>query len=233
MLKVLKSNKYIYQIAYITLITSIVANMGVSVFYFTYVVKNVEAMGLTAAVQLLMVPIMFIFPPLLKKFAIRDVILAGIIIQCIGCVIYWFAGANLMIIILASIFVGIGAVPLSMLAGLMIIDCAEYNEWKGMHRLEATLSVIPNLTSNLGSAFGAFLLGVFLNGAGYISTVEGVTVDQPASAILMLRLLVSFIPLALYILSAITAKFYNLDKLMPQIRKENGEKHASILNTAE
>ena len=121
-----------------------------------------------------------------------------------------------------------------MLSGLMIIDCADYNEWKGQPRMEATLGVIPGLAQKLASAFGAFLLGVFLSIGGYISgTADGALVEQPDSAILMLRLLQSFIPLAFYLVAAFVTRFYKLDKLMPQIRRENAERRAMMEQKAE
>ena len=70
---------------------------------------------------------------------------------------------------------------------LMVYDCADFNEWEGRPRMEATLGVIPGLGQKLGSAVGAFLMGVLLNMAGYISTTGDAVVAQPDSAITMIR----------------------------------------------
>ena len=50
---VLKTNKYILIIALMTFVFNFVCNMGVSVYYFTYVVGNVGLMGVLAAAQVI------------------------------------------------------------------------------------------------------------------------------------------------------------------------------------
>ena len=230
-LHVLKNNKHIYAIAFVMFVYQMVANMGVSTYYYTYVVGDVGLMGLASVTQFLMVPVMFLFPPLLKKFKLSNVISFGFVLCCIGHVINWFANANFALLLLGGVFTGIGVVPISMMMGLLIIDCADYNEWKGMHRMEATLSALPNLTGNIGMAFGSFMVGIFLEMAGFISTTEGV-IAQPDSVILMLRLLISFIPLVFYVVAIIVMKNYKLENQMPQIRKENEERRAARIASA-
>ena len=107
---------------------------------------------------------------------------------------------------------------------LMVYDCADFNEWEGRPRMEATLGVIPGLGQKLGSAVGAFLMGVLLNMAGYISTTGDAVVAQPDSAITMIRALMSFVPAILYVLAAISCLCYKLDKIKPQMRKEINER---------
>ena len=139
---------------------------------------------------------------------------------CIGCVINWFAYDNFPVLLIGGFFTGIGMVPVAMMNGLLVIECADYNEWKGLPRLEGTLGVIPGLATQVGSAFGAFLLGIFLQMGKFTTSIDSMNIQQPDSAILMLRLLMSFIPLGLYAIAAIACKFYTLDKKMPQIREE-------------
>lgn len=231
-LHVLKNNKHIYAVALVMLIYQLVGNMGISTYYYTYVVGDVSLMGLVSVTQFLIVPVMFLFPPLLKKFKLSNVISAGFALCCVGCAINWFAKDNLLLLILGGSFTGVGVVPISMMMGLLIIDCADYNEWKGMHRMEATLSALPNLTGNIGMAFGSFLVGILLQLAGFISTTEGV-IEQPASVIVMMRLLISFIPLALYVVAILIMKSYKLENQMPQIRKEIAERRAEAGVTVE
>jgi probable glucitol transport protein GutA len=225
-IRMLKGNKHIYSVAFMMLAFNIAANMGVGVYYYTYIVKNVALMSIASMVSVVMIPVMLIFPPLLKKVTVKDTIFVGFLICAISGIFNWIANDNFVLLLIGQTFWGLGAVPVSMLTGLLIIDCADFNEWKGEHRMEATLGVVPNLTANFGGAIGAFLLGFFLNIGGFISTTEGVEVQQPDSAILMIRLLMSAVPFVLMILAAISVRSYKLDKLLPQIRKENAERRA-------
>lgn len=214
---VLKSNPYIYIIALSTLIFNFVTNMGVNVYYFTQIVGNVGLMGALSAVQILALPMMFVLPQILKKTTVAKVISAGIIITIIGYVMNFFAGANFPILAVAAVLTGAGTVPISMLIGLLIIDCADYNEYIGRQRLEGSLSAVKGFASKLGAGIGAGLLGIMIGIAGY----DGTLTVQPDSAINMIRLLYSLIPAGLYLVVFLCFRLYKLDKLMPEIRKTN------------
>lgn len=210
---VLKNNKYILLIALMNVIFSFVANMGVAVYYFTYIVKNVGLMGVIGMTQIIIIPLAFTFPKLIAKYTTGKIITIGFVISAFGFLINFFAGTNLPMLIVGSI-----------LSGLLIIDCAEFNEWKGLPRLEGTISSIFGFTGKVGSAIGAASVGFLLEVANYTGTVA----TMPNEAFSMIRSLYSLIPMALYLLTAIVMNFYRLDKLMPQIRQENEEKRSSV-----
>ncbi|GHU59658.1 hypothetical protein FACS189444_5340 [Spirochaetia bacterium] len=216
---VLKTNPYIYIIALVSFMFNFVTNMGVDVYYFTYVVKDISLLGILSLTQVVIVPIVFTFPPIIKKYSVPRLMTAGIAAMCIGYIIAFIAYDNFPLLVCARLFIGIGAVPFSMLVPLLIIDCAEFNEWKKRPRLEGTLSNLNGFTTKVGSAFGAGILGILLTASGYTGSVE----TNPASAVNMIRMLYSLIPMALYILVVIALRFYKLDKLMPDIRKANEE----------
>ena len=46
-----------------------------------------------------------------------------------------------------GILTGAGTVPASMLVGLVLIECGDYNEWKGIHRMDGTMGSINGLAS--------------------------------------------------------------------------------------
>jgi Na+/melibiose symporter-like transporter len=128
---------------------------------------------------------------------------------------------------IANILRGIGNVPINMLLPLLIIDNAEYNEFNGNRRLEGTMSALTGFTAKVGSSLGVFMVGVFMSASGY----NGEAAQVGDSAILMIRLLFSLIPVAFYIVLAFVMFFYNLDKKMPDIRKRNSEMRAEASAT--
>ena len=220
LMAVLKNNRNIYTIALMLFVFNFVANMGVGVYYFTYIVKNVGLMGPLALTQVVILPLVFLFPMIIRKFSTTKLIFAGLLIMSLGSLVNFFAMGNFILLILGGILTGAGAVPVSMLSALMIIDCADYNEWQGRPRAEGTLGSVTGFTSKIGAAIGSGVMGILLSISGYTGNVA----TQPESADLMIRLLFSIIPLVLYLLVALTLKFYKLDKLMPQIRKDNEER---------
>jgi Na+/melibiose symporter-like transporter len=136
-----------------------------------------------------------------------------------GYFVNFLAKDNFPLLVVGSLCTGLGSVPISMLTGLLIIDCAEFNEWKKRPRMEGTLSSLNGFSSKAGSAIGAGVLGLLLTASGYTGSAE----TMPAAALTMIRLLYSLVPMGLYVLVIIALQFYKLDKLMPQIRKENEE----------
>lgn len=225
----LKTNPYIYIVAMMMFMFNFVVNMGVMQYYFTYIAKNLALMGLVSLTTVVVLPTLLVFPVLIKRFSTTKLIRCGLIITCVGYTINFFALDNPILLIAGVLVTGLGTVPISMLNPLMIIDCAEYNEWKNRPRMEGSLNSLTAFAIQLGSAFGTGLMGLLLTMSGYTGSIA----TMPSSAMMMIRLLYSLIPMGLYILVAFTLNFYKLDKLMPQIRKENEEKRASVLNVEE
>ena len=220
---VLKNNKYIYAISFAGMIMNFYTNMGVGVYYFKEIVGNVGLLGALAAVQMVGLPMMFILPQVLKRTTVIRVIRVGIVVTIIGYVLNFFAGANFPILAVCAVLQGVGTVPISMLSGLIIIDCAEFNEYKGLHRLEGSLSAVNGFATKIGAGLGAGMLGILLGAAGY----DGMAAAQTDSALLMIRLLFSLIPAALYFCVYLALHMYKLDKLMPEIRRVNEERRAN------
>ena len=220
--KVLSQNPYIYIVALILFVCNLVTNMGVNVYYFTYVAHNLGMLGLVSAVQLLAIPLMLVVPAILKKISISKLIFIGCLISAVGYGINFFAGDNMALLGVGAILYGIGGTPISMMINLMVIECADYNEWKGIQRMEGTLGCVTGFATKVGSAAGAGILGLLLSASGYIGDVNLI----PDSAVLMIRNLFSTVPAVLWLLVAASLLLYRLDKKLPQIRKENDERRA-------
>lgn len=219
----LKTNKFILIITLMTFVFNFVCNMGVNTYYFTYIVGNVSLMGVTAAAQIISLPLAFIFPKLISKFSTVNLMFAGFLISAVGYLLNAFAGANIALLAVAAILTGAGTIPASMLVGLIIIECADYNEWSGHPRMEGTMGSLNNLGSKVGAALGTAALGFLLSATGY--TGDAATI--PEGALTMIRLLWGVVPMVLYILTAFSLKFYKLNKLMPQIKEENEARRAA------
>ncbi len=220
---VLKTDKYILLITVMSFIFNFVCNMGVNVYYFTYVVGNVGLMGVTYLAQMVAIPLAFIFPKLISKFSTIKLMFVGFMVSAVGYLINFFAGSNMILLMIGAVFSGAGTIPASMLIPLVIIECADFNEWKGIPRMEGTMSSFNSFGSKVGAALGTGALGVILSLVGYTGEAE----SMPGGAITMIRLLYSLIPMVLYALTAFSLKLYKLDKLMPQIKVDNEARRAA------
>ena len=220
--QVFTSNPYIWIIALTNLVASFVTNMGANTYYFKYVVGDLSMLSIINAVQLLGIPLMIAVPAILKKISVAKLIFIGCAMGAVGYGINYIAIDNTLLLSIASVFIGLAGVPISMLMNLMIIECADYNEWKGNRRMEGTLSSVTSVTAKVGTAAGAGVLGVLLSATGYVGDAALI----PDSAMTAIRYAYSIIPAVLWILAAVSLVFYKkLDSILPGIHKELDARH--------
>jgi Na+/melibiose symporter-like transporter len=223
-LKMLISNRYIWVVAAMFGFFSLVNGMNAGSYYFRYIVGDLSLMGVIQGIGMILLIGMFIMPQLTKRFSAPAIISGGVIISMFGYTLLYFADGNIALLAAGTILIGTATFPLSYLQILIIMDLCTFNEWKGMPRMEATVSLGAGLFSKIGGAVGAGLLGVLLGAAGY----DGTLTAQPDSAFAMIRLLYSLIPgagmLLILFFAGMLRKFSGK---IPQLAKEVEERKAT------
>lgn len=231
-LQVFTKNKYVWAYAGMIVIFNIILNLSAQTYYFTYIVGSTDAMGLLSIMSIMLLPVMLFMPLLMKKFSVSQIIIGGSILAIAGYAINFFAGTNTGILTGAAVLMACMQLPLSYLCIVPLMNLFNYNEYKGLPRLEGTTNQLAHgVSSQLGQGLGGFLLGAFLDLSGFIATTDGSAVAQPESAITMIRCLYSVVPVILLVLLIICAAYLGkLDKQMPEIEKVIAEKHAANMN---
>ena len=225
MFEVLKSNRYVWILALSGFALNFVTSLGVQTYYFKYIVGDLSVMSFMAFSQVIALPFLLIFPSFVKKYSAKILVMLGFIVSAGAALLNFFAYDNVPLLILAAIIIGIGSMPTSSMQSILTIECADYNEWKGMRRLEGTIGSVRGFAGKIGSGLGAGATGILLGMSGYISQ-EGAV--QPGSALMMVRMLYSLVPMGLYLLVALSMKFYDLDKKLPQIRRDIEVKRGNV-----
>lgn len=233
-LKMLVNNKYIWWFALMVGFNNFAGSLGAGSFYFTYIVGSIGMQSVVSAISIVMLPMLFIFPKLMKKYSVTGLITVGMVLSIVGYIINFFAGANMIMLVIATSLTAVAALPLSYLQIIIIMNLATYNEWKGMPRLESSTGVMGGFVSKVFGGIGAGLGGIWLGAAGFISTTDTAQViTQPASAINMIRLEYSLIPAALMAASLVCCIFLSrLDKSMPKIQADLAERKAAMPDPA-
>ncbi len=216
-LAVLKSNRYIWLLAIVSMIPQTISGMGANTYYFNIVVGDITKLSALSVIGLVSTLFILFFPAMMKKRTAMDLIGIFSVIGVVGYVIVFFAGSNMVVLAIAFLLSGLAVLPTSYMRSPIIMDVAEYNERHGRPRMEATLAAATNFTVKIGQALGAFLLGIILSMGGY----DGALAVQPDSAVMSIRVLNSFIPAALMLLSFVCAVAYRpLDAFL---KKERGK----------
>lgn len=214
----IKGNRFILILALMNLIFNFVTNMGTQVYFYQWIVGDVGLMSVAALAQIVAIPLAFVFPALLKRTTVVRLMFIGFLVSATGYLINFFAAGNVGLLAFAAILTGAGTIPGTMLVSLAVLECAEYNEWKGRSRMEGTMSSVLSLAMKIGSAIGSASLGILLTVVGY----DGSLAAQSSGTLMGIRLLFSIVPMALFILVAVSLMgYFKLDKQMAQIRQEN------------
>ena len=209
----LKTNKYIYPIAVVNLVVGISSNMSVGSYYFLYIVKNVEISGALSMIGMLAMLSMAFYPMLLKKISTKQLIQGGLLLTLVSGAVSWFAMDRIPLLGLATFIAGCANLPSSYMAGILIIDCADYNEWKGNARMEGTLSSVTGFSNKVGAALGTFVMGIMLTASGFDGNLE----IQTTAANTMIRFIYAWIPAIFAMIGFAGMSFYKLDKQKAQI----------------
>ena len=215
----IRKNGYAWLYLLIMFFFQTIQSIAALSYYFKYIVGDVGASGLLSIMSFVLLPTMFLFPVLMKKLSASQIIALGAVFSCMGYIVNFFAGASMTILIIGGIITAFAMLPVSYLGNMVQMDLCTYNQYLGLPRMDASIGALFNgFGTQLGQGFGGWLLGFALTAAGYIASEGDTIVAQPDSAITMIRLLYSLIPMVLMVLLAVTAFILSrLNKKMPEI----------------
>lgn len=224
--KVLKTNRDFVYYSITGLLQNIVSNLGCTVYYFTWIIGNVALMGVTAVFSVLGLPLAFFMPLMRRKLGMKKMSTYGFVIAIVGYVMMFFAKDNLMMVIVASLLTSLAVVPFTMMTGMFIVDCADYNEMVSIPRMEASLGAISGFATKVGSALGGLVMGAVLSVAGYVGTAA----SQTPAALMAIRLGSSLVPAVFFVVMIVLMNHFDLDEKLKDWR---AAKAAAQTETAE
>jgi len=108
-----------------------------------------------------------------------------------------------------AVMAGLGVSTAYLIPWSMLPDVIELDEWETGQRREGVFYSFMVLLQKLALALGLFLVGQVLQWSGFMTTAAGQTApEQPASALLAIRLLVGPIPAIVLVIGLVLAYFY-------------------------
>lgn len=191
-------------------------NAAPAQYYFTYIVGDLSKQSVVSLISVLAIVSLVVTVPLANKFGKKKVLVGAFIISTAGCLMRFFAGDNMLILMVSGFISSIVTYPFSALSALMLIDSMDYSEWKNRKRVEGAVFAGSSLGSTIGTGVGSSLCGLVLNAFGFDGTAQ----IQSAKALLGIRVTYSIVPVILLLVVIIALVFYDLDDRMPQIHKD-------------
>ena len=230
--ELLRRNKYVWLYGLIMLCYNIITNLAVGAYYFKWIVGNIGMQGLLSVVSFVLVPVMLVFPVIMKKMgSMGKMIFTFSIIGVAGYGIAFFSGSWLPGVFGGYVLGQIATLPIAYYGVLFIMNICTYNEMLGMPRMDGSSAIPGNFAAKLGGALGAWITGVLLSLAGYISA-EGVT-EQPAGALMMIRIDFAIVPAILVLIIGLCClAFSKLEKQAAEFEAEKKAKETPLTEYA-
>jgi len=215
---VLKANKFLRVVAVLSFVSTAASSLGASQFFFEWIMGDVGSMWIMGVMGFAAMPMVIFFPKILKKFTKGQLVIFGSIQNVVAGLIMFTAGLNITmpVIIISGLFSAFAALPIIILADLILLDVGTYNAYKSGKRMDGTLGSIRNFLGLVGGAVAPGLLGIMLGLSGY----DGNLYVQPDSAIFMIRAAMGLFPAIMFaIVAVVFILFYKLDKQLPEINE--------------
>lgn len=222
-------NKYAWCYAGVMLFYNVTTSLGITSFYFKYVVGNTAVQGVLSVFPIILLPLMLFMPQLLKRWSTPQLFMGGSVIAVAGYLVSFLAKDSLPLLMVGAVLSALAAFPIAYLGNLIIMDLCTYNEYNGMSRMDSSTTVLSNnLASQIGQGIGGALTGAILSASGYIAAEGDAIVTQPGSAIMAIRILYAIVPLVLMIGIAVCSHFLSkLNHEMPEIEKTLADRRAT------
>lgn len=224
-LHALSKNKYIFIISSAALFANLAINVvaAVQTYYFTYIMGDLALMSVVGMLGILTPFILILFPVALQKIGGMNFVKLGLVVAAVGNLIKYFAGTNLTLIMIGSLFSNLGSSLVLLVGSIFVIQCMDYGEWKTGIRVEGMVNSVFGFASKVGVGLASGLVGLVMGLSGYV----GGAATQTSSAVSAIVNLYSLIPAIICILMIVVLQFYNLEKMEGQIRTDLEERKNS------
>ncbi len=182
-------------------------NLSVA-YYFKYYIGNESGVQLFNVIGTIALIVVIPFSkPLAKRFGKRNVFLASSILSGIFFMLLYLPGVgDIKLIYLFNILAKMAYAPAVPLIWTMLADTADYSEWKTGRRSTGLVFSAATFAQKAGWGIGGALAGWLLAIFKFVPNVE-----QTASAIVGMKLMISVFPGILYMSCAILLFFYSID----------------------
>jgi glycoside/pentoside/hexuronide:cation symporter, GPH family len=193
-------------------------------YYFKYYIgqeQSVQLFNVTGAVALILgIPFS---KPLAKRFGKRNVFMASSLLSGMFFTLLYLPGIdNLYGIYTLNILAKFTYAPAVPLLWTMLADTADYSEWKYHRRATGLVFSAATFAQKAGWGIGGALAGWLLVLFKFEANIE-----QTATALTGIKLMISVIPGILYMSCAVLLYYYGIDqKTCLQMEKELEERRA-------
>ena len=134
-----------------------------------------------------------------RKFSLRQLFSLGFLIMAAGCLLMFFANANIVLIVISMALRGVGALPFLCYAAPLTGYISDYALYKSGDQMDGIVYSGYSMGGKIGTGLGSALVGWIIGLAGYTGTAA----VQTESAIMAIRVANSLVPMVFALLAAL------------------------------
>ena len=151
--------------------TAIITRQMFNTYYGVFVLGN-EGLGNQLLMVMSIAPffILYFIPKIAAKWGKKSQLLLGCVVIIIGAILFYLAGTNGVMNLVASFIVGWGQVLTFSGVWSVIPDTADYGEYKNAIHAPGAMYSIANFGLKMGMTLASTLLGIGLTMAGFDET---------------------------------------------------------------
>ena len=138
----LRTNPYAWSWGGMIGLYNMIVGFGAGSYYFQYIVGDAGAFGIVSAFAVVLLPVMIVFPALIKKLGMCKLFILASVLSIAGYITVFFSHGNLAMVYTGIVVTNLISLPCSYLQAPGIMQIANYNEYKGMHRMDGTSAVV-------------------------------------------------------------------------------------------
>lgn len=189
-------------------------------YYSKYILGDESLYSLLFFIEIaVLVAVMLLCPPLLRRWGKRRVAIVGLIVSVLGQLLTLAAPANLLCVAVAVVLRTAGYAPFNSAVFAFIGEAVEYGHWKTGLRQEGMICSGCAVAARVSCGFASAGITGLLSLSGYISSANTVHA-QPESVLRMIRAIYIWGPVLCIVLSLAVLFAYKLEKLLPDILRE-------------
>lgn len=216
-LKVLKKNRPFLAIslASIVMLTALLIQGSMSVYYFKDNLNSLELMSLTGITMIVpMLLVSGLIPKLVRKYGVKKTCWVSSIVSALLFGVLMFLPDNPWIYLVGTMLASIFLMIPNMTVWGMVSDCIDYNQYLTGSRQEGSIYGLYSFVRKLGQALAGFLAGIGLSIVGYSASLD----VQSSTTLLGIKFMTIGTP-AIGMFIAFLAYFY-IWNLTPEKQKE-------------
>ncbi|HUT16518.1 MAG TPA: MFS transporter [Anaerolineae bacterium] len=193
-------------------------------FYAKYVlgVGDMETSALLGTAFIVAMPMLYVWTKATQKYGARTTLLLGLVVFALGLLPFLVA-SSFVTGLLCMAATGVGLAAIMMLTDLLIADIVDEDELTTGRRREGMYFGMNGFMIRLGIALKAIVLSTTLQLGGYDAYLS----EQPAAAVVGMRLLVTLVPIVALAAAFVGAWVYPLHGArLGEVRERVAELHA-------